>query len=324
MVPHNMPLVSVIIPCYNAERWLQATLDSVTAQTWPALEVILVDDGSSDGTAAIIRQFEAVSRLPVKAVFGPNRGPASARKTGLAQASGEYIQFLEADDLLLPEAIALKVAALQDIGGGVAYSDWQKLEEKPDGQFQPGACVTRTIEQVDPDPEIALFSHFWAPPVALLYSRHIVDSIGGWKQHLVYVEDARFMLDALFCGASYVHVPVNLARYRIAHAPSHSRQAPLKFFNAVLSNAQEVETIWRTAGKLDDRHKRALIGCYDYVSRELFIRSPSLFDDALAHIQALQPGFAPTWPRIAGLLKRILGLTLAARILSLLGKSPGA
>jgi glycosyltransferase involved in cell wall biosynthesis len=318
-----MSLVSVIIPCFNSAAWLQETLDSVTAQTYPQLEVILVDDGSTDSTPDIIRQFEAASSLPVKTVFGPNHGAASARNTGLARAAGDYIQFLDADDLLLPEAIEQKVATLQNSDADVAYTDWQKLQEQHPGKFEQGECVTRSIEDVDPDPEIALFTTFWAPPVALLYTRGIVEKIGGWKQHLAPIEDARYMLDALFNGARFVHVPRTLALYRLFDGPSHSRRSPLKFVTAVFNNAQEVEAHWKAAGRLDEQHTKALVACYGYVARGLFRSSPTQFDQVLERLQGLRPGFDCTWPKVAGLLKKTLGVSMATALLALLGRPAG-
>jgi glycosyltransferase involved in cell wall biosynthesis len=320
MDPICMPLVSVIIPCYNSGRWLQETLDTVVAQTWQKLEIILVDDGSQDNTATIIKQFESAHPHLVRAIFGPNCGAASARNTGLAQARGDYIQFLDADDLLMPEAIALKVAALQASGGDMAYSDWQKLEEKAGGLFEPGECVTRTIEQVDPDPQVALFTSFWAPPVALLYTRSIVQAIGGWKQQLAPIEDARYMLDAVFHGGRYVHVPGILALYRIFEGPSHSRRSPLKFVSAVLHNALEVEQIWHAKGRLDAGHRQVLGNCYDYVARTLFRLDPAQFYMAIAALYRQRPSFEPTWPKIANLLKQIFGTRLAMVLLSAMGK----
>jgi glycosyltransferase involved in cell wall biosynthesis len=315
-----MPLVSVIIPCHNSQQWLQETLDSVSAQTWPHLEIILVDDGSVDSTPDIIRQFAEVSPLLVKTVFGTNHGAASARNTGLALAAGEYIQYLDADDLLMPESIALKVKALQESGADVAYCDWQKLQERADGQFAKGDCITHTLEQVDPDPEVALFTTFWSPPVALLYRRSIVDCIGGWKQTLAPIEDARYMLDALFNGARFMHVPHNLALYRLFDGPSHSRRSPLKFVSAVLKNALEVEKKWEAAGKLDDRHRAILADTYGYTARTLFRLDLGLFDEALTSIYRLQPGFRFTWPKIAGVLRQCLGQGLALKVLGIIGK----
>ena len=315
-----MSLVSVIIPCYNSEAWLGETLASVIGQTWKQLEIILVDDGSGDSTASIIRQFEALHPELVKTVFGPNQGAASARNAGLALAKGDYIQYLDADDLLLPDAIAARVEALERSGADVAYSDWQKLQEAEAGRFMKGECIMRTVEQIDPELEVALFTTFWSPPAALLYTRDIVAKIGVWKQHLAPVEDARYMLDAALNGGRYIHVPQILALYRIFHGASHSRRSPLKFVSAIFSNAKEVEAHWKANGSLDDKRKQALASCYGYVARHLFKLSPSLFDEALSHLYALRPGFELSWPKTAGVMKKIIGTRMNATMLALLGK----
>ena len=87
-------LVSVLIPAHNAERWLAAAIRSVLAQSWPRIEVIIVDDGSSDGTLALAKALESAS---VKVVSQPNMGAAAARNKALELAQGTYIQWLDAD-----------------------------------------------------------------------------------------------------------------------------------------------------------------------------------------------------------------------------------
>lgn len=115
----QLGLVSIVVPCYNAERFLVETLDSAFAQTYPHTEIIVIDDGSTDGTAELIRSYGG----RVNAEFGPNRGASAARNRGTALARGEFIQYLDADDQLLSDAIERRVAALQETGADVAYSD---------------------------------------------------------------------------------------------------------------------------------------------------------------------------------------------------------
>ena len=133
-------LVSVVIPCYNARRFLSETLESALAQTYPYIEIIVVDDGSTDGTTELIRAY--VDR--VKAEFGPNRGASAARNQGTTLAAGEFIQYLDADDLLVPDAIERRVAALQSVGADVAYSDWEKLVENSRGGLRSLASAARS------------------------------------------------------------------------------------------------------------------------------------------------------------------------------------
>jgi glycosyltransferase involved in cell wall biosynthesis len=107
---HHAPLVSILIPAYNAEEWIAATIESALAQTWPRTEVVIVDDGSADGTVDIARRYESGT---VRVVRQQNQGAAAARNTALAHSQGDYIQWLDADDLLHPEKIAAQMALVE-------------------------------------------------------------------------------------------------------------------------------------------------------------------------------------------------------------------
>jgi glycosyltransferase involved in cell wall biosynthesis len=103
----TQPLVTVVIPCFNQARFLGEAIESVLRQTHAPTDVIVVDDGSTDGTAAVAAGF-----APVRCVRQENRGLPAARNRGLHEAAGEFIVFLDADDRLLPMAVASGVAAL--------------------------------------------------------------------------------------------------------------------------------------------------------------------------------------------------------------------
>src|SRR5262245_44085768 len=103
------PLVSILIPCYNAERWVGQAIESALAQTWPVKEVIVVDDGSQDRSLSVIESF--ANRIRWQA--GPNRGGNVARNELLELAQGTWLQFLDADDYLLPEKIAKQAVFLE-------------------------------------------------------------------------------------------------------------------------------------------------------------------------------------------------------------------
>ena len=105
-------LVSIIIPAYNAQEWIADTVQSAIAQTWPAKEIIIVDDGSRDRTAEIARRFASKQVLVVSK---ENQGAAAARNHGLRLSQGDYIQWLDADDLLAPDKIERQLAALREI-----------------------------------------------------------------------------------------------------------------------------------------------------------------------------------------------------------------
>src|SRR6266516_4017115 len=105
------PLVSILIPAYNAERWIGDTIRSALAQTWPRKEVIIVDDGSRDRTLAAAQQFASRNVL---VVTQENRGASAARNSAFELCQGDYIQWLDADDLLAPDKISKQMEAANE------------------------------------------------------------------------------------------------------------------------------------------------------------------------------------------------------------------
>ena len=105
------PLVSILIPAYNAEPWIADTINSALRQTWPRKEIIVVDDGSRDQTLQIARQFASED---VSVVTQENQGAAAARNKALQLCQGDYVQWLDADDLLSREKVTGQMAAAQE------------------------------------------------------------------------------------------------------------------------------------------------------------------------------------------------------------------
>ncbi len=307
-------LVSIIIPCYNAERFLTETLESAFKQTYPHTEVIVIDDGSTDGTADLIR-FHADR---VRAEFGPNRGASAARNRGTALARGEFIQYLDADDLLPPDAIEHRVAAMRKTGADVAYSDWEKLVELEPGIFEIRERIVRRIEDVHPILQIALITDFWAPPAAVTYRRTLVEKIGGWKEWLPIIQDARFLQDAGLAGGQFVYSPGIGARYRVHRDASLSRRSTVAFVADVFRNACDLQATFEARGVMNAEERRALAHIYNYAARSLFFQDKVAFRDCVARLYAVEPGFRPTWPKAARLVSTVFGFRAAGSLLSLL------
>lgn len=310
-------LVSVIIPCYNAKRFLAETLQSVFLQSYPHTEIIVVDDGSSDGTAELIYGYAD----RVRAEFGPNCGASAARNRGTALARGEFIQYLDADDLLTPDAVAQRVAALQQTGSDVAYSDWQKLFETQPGTFEVCEHFTRRIEDVHPVPAVALMVHFWAPPAALTYRRTIVEKIGGWKEWLPILEDTRFLQDAALVGGKFVHAPGVGANYRVHRDASLSRGSHLAFVTALFHNTCDLQAVFEARGGISADERRALAKLYGLAARSFFVYDKrSLFQDCVAKIYNVEPRFRLSWPKVASVASKIVGFRAAGMLLPILSR----
>jgi glycosyltransferase involved in cell wall biosynthesis len=306
-------LVSVVIPCYNASHFLVETLESALAQTYTHTEIIVIDDGSTDGTAELIRTYAG----KVKAEFGPNRGVSAARNRGTILAAGEFIQYLDADDLLVADAIERRVAALQSAEADVAYSDWEKLVEDPQGDFERGECVTKRIEELDANPEVAHLK-FWAPPAALTYRRSIVDKIGGWKEWLPIIQDARFIQDAALAGGRFVHVPGVGAQYRVHGGASLSRRGEAAFVSDVFRNTCDLQAAVEARGVMNAEMRVTFAELYNYTARTLFFHDRAAFRDSVARLYALEPGFGLTWPKVAGLASTVFGFKVAGVLLRML------
>ncbi len=113
------PLVSVIVPVYNGERYLTKTIQSVLTQDYQPIEIIVVDDGSTDRTAEIVR-----AQPNIHYIYQNNRGVSAARNTGIAAAQGEFLAFLDADDMWVPQKLSVQVSYLTqhpDVGFVYAY-----------------------------------------------------------------------------------------------------------------------------------------------------------------------------------------------------------
>jgi glycosyltransferase involved in cell wall biosynthesis len=124
------PLVSVLIPMYNAQQWITETLESVLNQTWQKIEIIVVDDGSTDNSYKIVKSFE--SSL-VRVIKQENAGCSAARNLALEESQGELIQYLDADDLLDVNKIELQIQRFKDLGSFdyIVSGEWARFTNSP-------------------------------------------------------------------------------------------------------------------------------------------------------------------------------------------------
>src|SRR5262249_6668979 len=159
-------------------------LRSAEQQTLRAGEILVVDDGSTDESMAIAaRHAPAVTMLR-----SPGRGASAARTFGASRARGEYLQFLDADDLLEPHALATRVGALARLDAEVAISDWQRRQDR-EGRWEPGRVESGRLPDAATPADLQIFRGFWAPPAAILYRRSVCDRIGDWHGALPVIQD---------------------------------------------------------------------------------------------------------------------------------------
>ena len=170
-------LVTTIIPVFNRPALLRAAVASVIAQTYRPIEVIIVDDGSTDATSAVADELARQHEGVVRAIHTANGGPGSAREAGRASARGTYIQHLDSDDVLLPQKFELQVAALESAPRcGAAYG-WTRFRHRG-GDVEPRPWK-RSGERIPTMFPSMLTSRWWDTPTPL-YRASVIAAAGSW------------------------------------------------------------------------------------------------------------------------------------------------
>lgn len=221
------PLVSVVIPVYNRAQLIGRALASVFAQSYQNFEIIVVDDASSDGLASALAEFSdpRLRRL----VHPSNRGAAAARNTGVASATGEYVAFLDSDDVWYPEKLAFQVAAMRDqpaeVAGHVCAYDCIKAGYQS-RQIAPnwlGQSFQRAV----------LFGCTCGPGTTLLCRRAVFADIGPLDEELRRLEDWDWLLRLAEHGHRLLATSRALARVEVeAHARGGDLDAALRRIGA--------------------------------------------------------------------------------------------
>lgn len=203
----ELPLVSIVTPAYNQAEYLAATMSSVLEQDYPALEYIVIDDGSRDDTWAVAQAQAAAYPGRVRLVRQDNAGQAQTLNRGWAMSRGAILAYLSSDDVLCPGAIRTMVAALQarpDLG--VAYCDCWLIG--PDGQR-----IRKHLAQ-DFDRQAMQIGLVCHPGPAAFFRREVFETVGGWDVRRRQVPDFEFWL-RVSRRYDFARVPQCLAEYRI-------------------------------------------------------------------------------------------------------------
>jgi glycosyltransferase involved in cell wall biosynthesis len=214
------PLVSILIPAYNAQAWISDTLRSAMAQTWQEKEIIVVDDGSADQTLAIAQTFESDQ---LRVFTQKNQGAAAARNKAFSLSKGEYIQWLDADDLIGPDKIASQMAALGDFPDKsiLVSGSWGQFLHRPSRtKFIPSAlwCDLSPVEWLIRK----MGQNVYMQTASWLVSRELTETAGPWDTRLLGDDDGEYFCRILLASHGVRFVPEAKVYYRAAGATSLS------------------------------------------------------------------------------------------------------
>jgi glycosyltransferase involved in cell wall biosynthesis len=229
------PLVSILIPAHNAGEWLSETLRCAVEQTWERKEIILVDDGSTDHTLAIARRFESAA---VRVFTQPNGGAAAARNKAFSLCSGDYIQWLDADDLLSPDKIALQMEmAERSPSKRILFSSgWgQFLCRSSRTQFSPTPlwCDLSPVEFL-----VRKLEHNLHMQTATwLVSRELTEAAGPWDTRLLGDDDGEYFCRVLLQSDAVQFVSGAKVYYRASGTGSLSY---------IAGSPAKIEAQWRS------------------------------------------------------------------------------
>ncbi len=188
----SVPRVDVVIPAYNAEKFIEQALESVAKQGSCIASIIVIDDGSTDNTAIVVKEFAArYCNLPIRCISQANAGPSEARNNGITLAKSEFVAFLDADDVWLPEKISRQLTlfdqqSLPDLG--VVYCGYDLLSEE-------GERIKNNGFKLDPSVRgnitgKLIYANLIAGSAsAVLIKRILLDKVGGFDTRLVCAED---------------------------------------------------------------------------------------------------------------------------------------
>lgn len=308
-----MPLVSILIPCFNSARWLGETLESALAQTWPEKEIIVVDDGSRDDSLALARRYE---RCGLRVITQPNRGASAARNTALTACHGDYIQFLDADDLLAPDKIAQQMNLASTTGPNFALcANWSRFTSSTaNADFTPQPLCTDTapVDWVITKFEQNAMMH----PAAWLISRSLANQVGHWDESLSLDDDGEYFTRVVLAsrGVRYCREATSFYRSQLPGSLSGAKSEKA-WDSAYRSLAQSVQRLRLAEDSPRTRH--ACANAFQRYIYDSYPRSPQNRRLAANQVNALG-GSDVT---IAGgpkfqCLKRLFGWRLAKRLQS--------
>lgn len=308
--------VSAVIPVYNAEAFIGEAVESLLAQTYPLREIVCVDDGSTDGTSDILLDLARASAGRVHILEGGHRGASAARNTGMADATGDYIQFLDADDFLLPDKIEQDVKRLADdraailFGSHVGYEGDEKIYERR------GFPST--------NPWVSLVRQGFGHTSANLFRRDLVERAGGWDESRPFAQEYDLIARILQIDEHVVfaHHHATIVRRHPASISyiftPEMRRARLRIDGDVLRYLRSAGAERTVTSEVEDAILMQLRGLYQ-------------MDRAAAvtlHDEILGPRHRPVASRSNRtgycLAYRLLGFERAERLKSAMGASIGA
>jgi len=298
--------VSIIIPCFNGARYLAGLATCLATVKLEAREIIFVDDGSTDSSGDLFVDLVPKARV----VRQINCGVASARNAGAAAAQGEFLQFLDADDVILPGKLDAQASYASRCGMDVLYSGWQMV-------VVDGQRVNRELvcDQLMPcEPVAALLSGWWVPPHAYLIRRSAYVAVGGSDASLVNAQDYDLLVRMAIAGCTFGHMPGHYCDYyRYLEATSLARGPRRQYWSDYEKAVENAIALLERSDGFDDARRMAAAQKLHSIARSVYSIDRVWFDRVVQRIHEIAPGFVPVGTLSYKTAVRVLGMSNAER-----------
>jgi glycosyltransferase involved in cell wall biosynthesis len=303
-----MKPVSIIIPVFNSLPYLAGTIESALRQTYPVKEIIIVDDGSTDGSFELARQYE---NEQVQVVRQQNAGAAVARNTGLALATGDYIQFLDAGDLLDPYKIEAQVKALHGLQTKLAVCNYIQFSD--DAELRMPYYPDQSSFIYSSDDPLDFLVNLWGGKGAYnfiqtncwLVPKAFIEQAGNWRSYRCPDDDGEFFARMILASNGIVHVPDVYNYYRMAAGANQlSSNTNTEYLENTLLTI-DLKSSYLTAKGVHPQMKKAMATQYLRFAVYQYPQRKHLSKKAFAKYLALQTKVP--YPLLGGMFFKIVG-----------------
>lgn len=296
-------LVSIIIPNYNKEEYIKEAIDSALNQTYSPIEVIVVDDGSTDDSRKIIKSYGA----KIKAYFLPHSYQSAANNFGFRKSKGKYIQFLDSDDIILPKKIEKQVKSLEETKSDIALCYWQHFYDN--GKIGEVKKIPEKMSKRDLF--LWILKGNWFNPIIPLYLKSFIDWDGPWDENRRKAVDSDFHFQAALNHPKVVTVKEVLSLYRGTIGRTEARRV-------ILWAEEHFKVYEKILPDIKTSRERELFAASLYqFARPVYFVDNNLYNEILNFALSIHKNFIPYGNKLYVTLFRIFGRDVAEFLSSL-------
>ena len=292
------PLVSIIIPCFNSEKFISQCIDSILNQDYTNLEIIIVDDGSSDNTVNLLRKNENIEYLHI--IRQQNQGACIARNVGLSLSTGKYIKFLDSDDFLEPYIIRKQVQLAESLDNiTIVYGDYYLLKS---GKKE---LENTTLPNTDQTELLILNDILTTTP---LHRKWMLDKVNGFDERFKNGQEWNLHVRLSSEGFIFHHQSIPVFCYRIHESPNRISIVKKNRKSSILYEAKKVDmTIEKLSKNYSGNPNAAFAYIYWVTARKLYRSGDSRYKDFILKAKNMSDDYQKHWKPKHKVLFKLFG-----------------